>query len=65
MNRPDHTESWYGYDAVQRLTDDTGMLQHARFDIPDRAHGYCIDDNARALMLMAIANDIPQNSRMR
>lgn len=34
---------------LDRLTDDTGLLQHARFAIPDRDHGYCIDDNARAL----------------
>ncbi len=33
------------------LTDDTGILQHARFHIPDRNHGYCLDDNARALLL--------------
>jgi hypothetical protein len=32
------------------LTDDTGMLQHARFTIPDRRFGYCTDDNARALL---------------
>src|SRR3546814_18360837 len=29
------------------------MLQHARSTIPDRRHGYCLDDNARALMLAA------------
>ncbi len=34
-----------------RLTDDTGMFQHATFTIPLRAEGYCIDDNARALLL--------------
>jgi predicted dehydrogenase len=33
-----------------RLTDDTGMFQHALFAVPDRKHGYCIDDNARALI---------------
>jgi glycosyltransferase involved in cell wall biosynthesis len=32
------------------LCDDTGMLQHATHDVPDRNHGYCIDDNARALL---------------
>ena len=26
------------------------MLQHARFAIPNREHGYCTDDNARALI---------------
>jgi glycosyltransferase involved in cell wall biosynthesis len=33
------------------LCDDTGMLQHATYAIANRAHGYCIDDNARALLL--------------
>ena len=32
------------------LTDDTGMFQHARWATPDPHHGYCIDDNARALI---------------
>ncbi|MDC7683213.1 glycosyltransferase family 4 protein [Asticcacaulis sp. BYS171W] len=39
--------------AVERLSDDCGMAQHGRYRLPDRAHGYCADDNARALMLMA------------
>lgn len=33
-----------------RLTDDTGMFQHALYASPDANHGYCIDDNARALI---------------
>ncbi len=33
------------------LTDDTGILQHATYNIPNRRHGYCTDDNARALMV--------------
>ncbi len=33
-----------------RMTDDTGMFQHARYAVPDLNHGYCIDDNARALI---------------
>ena len=33
-----------------RITDDTGMLQHARYAVPDPAEGYTSDDNARALM---------------
>jgi len=32
------------------LCDSAGMLQHAVHSVPDRAHGYCIDDNARALL---------------
>jgi glycosyltransferase involved in cell wall biosynthesis len=41
--------------GVFAMTDGTGMLQHAVGIVPDRHHGYCLDDNARALMLMNIA----------
>ncbi|MFH1615072.1 MAG: glycosyltransferase [Planctomycetota bacterium] len=40
-------------DHMLRLTDDTGLFQHAKFTIPDRGHGYCTDDNARAAIAMA------------
>jgi glycosyltransferase involved in cell wall biosynthesis len=33
------------------MTDYTGVLQHAKFTVPNRAHGYCVDDNARALIV--------------
>ena len=33
------------------LCDDTGLFQHALHTVPDRAHGYCIDDNARAMLV--------------
>ena len=33
------------------MCDSTGLLQHAVHSIPNRAHGYCVDDNARALLL--------------
>jgi hypothetical protein len=36
---------------LHRMTDDTGMLQHAIFTIPNRREGYTTDDNARALIL--------------
>ena len=39
-------------DAVERMTDATGMIQHSNYAVPDRNHGYCVDDNCRALMLM-------------
>jgi hypothetical protein len=35
---------------LNALTDDTGILQHAIFTVPNRAEGYSIDDNARALI---------------
>jgi glycosyltransferase involved in cell wall biosynthesis len=37
---------------LKKLTDETGLLQHAKFTIPCREHGYCTDDNARALIAM-------------
>lgn len=37
------------------LSDDTGILQHATFAVPDRDHGYCTDDNARALIVAVMA----------
>lgn len=39
-------------DAIERMTDDCGLLQHSIYTVPDRNHGYCVDDNCRALMLM-------------
>jgi hypothetical protein len=36
---------------IQRLTDDTGLFQHAKFTIPLRSQGYTTDDNARALIV--------------
>lgn len=36
---------------LRTLTDDTGILQHAIHSTPDRRHGYCTDDNARALIV--------------
>ncbi len=35
---------------LKALTDDTGIFQHAVFNVPNRTHGYCTDDNARALI---------------
>lgn len=39
------------------MTDDTGLLQHAVFSIPRYEDGYCLDDNARALLLMALVEE--------
>jgi glycosyltransferase involved in cell wall biosynthesis len=44
-------------DHVAVMTDDTGMLQHATFNVPRYDDGYCIDDNARALLLMTLLED--------
>ncbi len=49
--------------AVERMSDATGMLQHSVYSVPDRRHGYCIDDNARALILMCRIEEIDEAVR--
>ncbi|OGC11556.1 hypothetical protein A3K48_03500 [candidate division WOR-1 bacterium RIFOXYA12_FULL_52_29] len=46
---------------LKRLTDDTGLIQHAKYIVPDRHTGYCLDDNSRALMLCAWAYFLLKN----
>src|ERR1700744_4807290 len=41
---------------VLRLTDDTGIVQHAKYGIPNLKEGYCLDDNARALIMALMAH---------
>jgi glycosyltransferase involved in cell wall biosynthesis len=49
-------------DHIIRLSDDVGMLQHATYIVPNRSHGYCTDDNARALIAVLMACEmIPNN----
>ncbi len=43
------------FSHIRNLTDDTGIIQHAIFNIPNRKEGYCIDDNSRALLLSVLA----------
>lgn len=40
---------------VRRLTDDTGIVQHAKYGIPNLKEGYCLDDNSRALIMALMA----------
>ena len=42
---------------LHAMCDSTGILQHAVHCIPDRSHGYCVDDNARALLLTCHLTD--------
>ncbi|MGB8010189.1 MAG: glycosyltransferase family 4 protein [Terriglobales bacterium] len=45
-------------DHVNALTDDTGMLQHAIFTIPNRGEGHTTDDNARALIFTVMLEQL-------
>jgi glycosyltransferase involved in cell wall biosynthesis len=42
---------------LDALSDDTGILQHAAFNVPRYEDGYCVDDNARALLLTTLLED--------
>lgn len=44
-------------DHVAILTDDTGILQHATYNVPRYDEGYCLDDNARGLLLMTLLEE--------
>jgi hypothetical protein len=48
---------------LRDMTDDTGLLQHARFNIPRYDTGYCVDDNARALLAMALLEEAGPEDR--
>jgi glycosyltransferase involved in cell wall biosynthesis len=54
-----------GLSGFLAMCDATGMLQHAIGLVPDRRHGYCLDDNARALMLVNCASGIHPTERLR
>ena len=46
---------------LNRLTDDTGMLQHSIFTIPNRREGYTTDDNARALVFAVLLGQVEKD----
>ncbi len=47
---------------LNQMNDDTGMLQHAIFTIPNRTEGYTTDDNARALILAVLLERLDRDS---
>jgi glycosyltransferase involved in cell wall biosynthesis len=44
-------------DHIKRMTDSTGLIQHAKFGVPNLKEGYCLDDNARALLMVLMAQE--------
>jgi len=48
---------------INRLTDDTGIIQHAKFGIPNLKEGYCLDDNARALLMVLMTYKQTKNKQ--
>ena len=41
-----------------RMTDSTGVFQHAIFGVPNFSEGYCTDDNARAFILAVLLGEL-------
>jgi hypothetical protein len=49
-------------DHLRRMTDDTGIIQHASFTVPRYQEGYSIDDNARALIVSTYLADLEMDN---
>jgi len=49
-------------DHLFRMSDSTGLFQHASFTVPNFGEGYCTDDNARALALALMLQRLGKNS---
>jgi glycosyltransferase involved in cell wall biosynthesis len=47
-------------DHLSRMTDSTGMFQHAVFTVPNFSEGYCTDDNARAFILSTLLDELKE-----
>ena len=54
-----HLPPWQ-FDHVLRMSDSTGIFQHARFAVPSFEHGYCTDDNARALLFTVLLDELDE-----
>ena len=51
---------------LSRMTDSTGVFQHAIFSVPNFSEGYCTDDNARAFVLAVLLGELgedPESAR--
>ena len=49
-------------DHLSRMTDSTGVFQHAIFSLPNFSKGYCTDDNARAFILAVLLCELGEDS---
>src|SRR5690349_22687310 len=46
---------------LSRMTDSTGIFQHAIFSVPNFSEGYCTDDNARAFILAVLLSQLGEH----
>ncbi|WP_306591557.1 glycosyltransferase family 4 protein [Geothrix sp. 21YS21S-4] len=52
------------FDHIVDMTDSTGILQHATFNVPNFHEGYCTDDNARAFLLCILLDELGGRSSL-
>ncbi len=52
----------FSIEHIKRLTDDTGIIQHAKFGIPNLKEGYCLDDNSRALLMALMTYKVKKDT---
>ena len=50
---------------LSRMTDSTGVFQHAIFSVPNFSEGYCTDDNARAFILAVLMGELADDAEVR
>jgi len=46
------------FEHLLQMTDSTGIIQHATYTLPNFHEGYCLDDNARALVLTVLLEEL-------
>jgi len=51
----------FSLEHVERLTDYTGIIQHAKYNVANFKDGYCLDDNARALLMAVMAYQLKKD----
>src|SRR6202000_838515 len=49
---------------LARMTDSTGVFQHAIFSVPNFGEGYCTDDNARAFILAVLMAELADDAEV-
>ncbi len=49
---------------LSRMTDSTGVFQHAIFSVPNFSEGYCTDDNARAFILAVLMGELSDDAEL-
>lgn len=50
-------------DYIARMSTSVGIMQHGKYSLPNYEHGYCLDDNARAVMLLIMVNSLQPSAQ--